>query len=211
MPSFATDPSVARQPYGASPAYRHGHVALLRSSGIRVSRHFAGCAGASGVPSEIGRTSPYDSRDHLGPGVSSCGSTGSERRRCGRAAGGCAPAATGGCPRGRARCGGLAITRPHRHPVGEPGVFVGNAADKAMTDRSGRRSESGAGQRAVSRSRSSRGMADARRLARPGRRADIDPGVVVAEAMPGPAHAPASVDVPGADLAAWVFRAEDAG
>jgi conjugative relaxase-like TrwC/TraI family protein len=39
--------------------------------------------------------------------------------------------------------------------------------------------------------------------------AGVDPATVVAEATPGPEHAPAPVDVPAADLAGWVFRPED--
>jgi len=39
--------------------------------------------------------------------------------------------------------------------------------------------------------------------------AGVDPATVVAEAMPGPQHAPAPVDVPPAAVAEWVFRPED--
>lgn len=39
--------------------------------------------------------------------------------------------------------------------------------------------------------------------------AGVDPAALVAAAMPGPQHAPAPVDVPAADIAEWVFRAED--
>jgi conjugative relaxase-like TrwC/TraI family protein len=39
--------------------------------------------------------------------------------------------------------------------------------------------------------------------------AGVDPAALVAEAMPGPEHAPAPVDVPPAAIAEWVFREED--
>lgn len=39
--------------------------------------------------------------------------------------------------------------------------------------------------------------------------AGVDPAALVAEATPGPEHAPAAVDVPAEQLAGWVFRPED--
>lgn len=39
--------------------------------------------------------------------------------------------------------------------------------------------------------------------------AGVDPAALVAEAMPGPEHAPGPVDVPAPDIAEWVFRDED--